>query len=67
MNQTETRFVNLGVYPETRDRLNMHKAQRLLDYGERLTVDDILNQWMDAAGVPQVEKQNTAPKHRVLS
>ena len=47
--QATKTYVNLGIYPETRARFNIWKAQQEARRGESVTADDIINELLDMA------------------
>jgi hypothetical protein len=61
MEDKEVRFVNLGVYPETRARLNVYKANAEYERLESVTVDEVINELLDMAA-----KQKPAPVEDLL-
>ena len=46
---TTKTYVNLGIYPETRARFNVWKAQQEARRGESVTADAIINELLDIA------------------
>lgn len=42
-------YINIAVYPETRARFNIWKAQQEARRGESVTADDIINELLDMA------------------
>ena len=48
-------FVNLGVKPDTRVRLNLWKVQQEVKRQQPVTTDDVINELLDAVGAERME------------
>lgn len=53
-------FVNLGVKPETRVRLNLWKVQQEVKRQGPVTTDEVINELLDAVGAERTEETKAA-------
>ena len=53
-------FVNLGVKPSTRRRLNWWKVQKEIERQTTVTTDEVINELLDSVGAKRTEETKAA-------
>lgn len=61
MEQTK-QYVNLGISPETRAKVNLLKAQIEMSQGESITTDELINMMLESTSIEMLAAAlNTKP------
>lgn len=60
MEQTK-QYVNLGISPETRAKVNLLKAQIEMSQGESITTDELINMMLESTSIEMLAALNTKP------